>query len=196
MENENWHRFDGVLTNIELFQLEYGSKFCYENNIGSLIDNAGYEISEIFECSEEADERFWEEYFEVYCKIPARIYASEVISKLKEEHEVYIITAREYTIEKSDRGHVARNILLNWLKDNKIEYDKIIFTEEDKLKNCLDYNIDIMIEDKPENINNISRIIPVIAYDAEYNRTCLGKNIIKCYTWYDIYDKIKKYSRT
>lgn len=44
-----------------------------------------------------------------------------------------------------------------------------------------------MIEDKPENIEDISKEIPVIVYDCSYN-----KNVIRCYSWYDIYEKIKK----
>ena len=49
-----------------------------------------------------------------------------------------------------------------------------------------------MIEDKVENINKISTRIPVICYNAGYNECCLEKNIIRCYSWYDIYAKIKK----
>lgn len=47
-----------------------------------------------------------------------------------------------------------------------------------------------MIEDKPKNINEISTEIPVICYHAAYNEQCIGNNIIRCYSWYDIYSKI------
>mgnify|MGYP000699688384 FL=1 len=49
-----------------------------------------------------------------------------------------------------------------------------------------------MIEDKPKNINTISNEIPVICYHANYNEQCNGKNIYRCYSWYDIYRKIKE----
>ena len=44
------------------------------------------------------------------------------------------------------------NIVEEWLKYNKIYYDKLIFSKE-KLEICKKYNINIMIEDKKENIN-------------------------------------------
>ena len=83
-----------------------------------------------------------------------------------------------------------KKIVLDWLKRNKIEYDKIIFSPEDKLDICLENNIDVMIEDKPANINKISGKIPVICFHAGYNKNCDGSNIIRCYSWYDIYAKI------
>ena len=49
-----------------------------------------------------------------------------------------------------------------------------------------------MIEDVPKNIKSIATYIPVLCYDSEYNRTCEGKNIQKVYTWYEVFDKIKK----
>ena len=83
-----------------------------------------------------------------------------------------------------------KNIVLDWLRKNEIEYDKIIFSPEDKLSICLENNIDVMIEDKPANINKISTRIPVICFHAGYNKNCIGNNIIRCYSWYDIYSKI------
>lgn len=47
-----------------------------------------------------------------------------------------------------------------------------------------------MIEDKVENINKISLKLPVICFNAGYNESCNGKNIIRCYSWYDAYAKI------
>ena len=57
---------------------------------------------------------------------------------------------------------------------------------------CKQNKINLMIEDKPENINTISKEIPVICYHANYNEQCNGKNIYRCYSWYDIYRKIKE----
>ena len=59
-----------------------------------------------------------------------------------------------------------------------------------KKENCKKYNIDIMIEDKVDNINKISSIIPVICFHAGYNNECKGKNIYRVYNWYDIYNLI------
>ena len=80
-----------------------------------------------------------------------------------------------------------------WLSENKISYDKIFFTKSDKLQYCIDNKIDLMIDDAPKNIKKISTVLPVICFDATYNRECIGDKIIRCYSWYDIYTKIKEY---
>ena len=88
-----------------------------------------------------------------------------------------------------------QQIVLNWLKNNHINYDKIIFSSEDKLNICKENKIDLMIEDKVDNINKISKIIPVICFHAGYNKDCKNSNIIRCYSWYDIYSKINKLAK-
>lgn len=44
-----------------------------------------------------------------------------------------------------------------------------------------------MIEDKVDNINKISKELPVICVHTSYNQKCQGKNIYRAYTWYDVY---------
>ena len=188
---------DGVLTDIEKWQLDYGSKFYFENYGIEIQNNEGYEVTNIFNIDSKLDDQFWNEYLYDYAKNePARKYAAEVIDKLKEKgHEIYIITARYLTDRNDEVGKEMKNIVINWLKSNDINYDQISFSPEDKIEICKENNISIMIEDKVENINNISRIIPVICFHAEYNKQCIGQNIIRCYSWYDIYSKISKISK-
>lgn len=168
---------DGVLTDIEQWQLDYGSKFIFEQYHKGIINSEGYDIEEIFNVDKKVEDEFWEKYLYEYVKNePARKFASEVIKKMKEEgKEIYIITARYLTNRDTAEGESMRQIVKKWLKENKIYYDKIIFSPEDKV----------------ENINNISKNIPVICFNARYNKECNGKNIYRCYSWYDVYDKIK-----
>ena len=42
------------------------------------------------------------------------------------------------------------------------------------------------------NVEQLSMIIPIICYDTNYNRNCNGKDIYRCYSWYDVYKKIKE----
>lgn len=182
---------DGVLTDIEQWQLDVGGKFFSKFN-KSVLNKDGYEITEIFNVSDELDSQFWNEYlYEYVTKEPSRKYASEVIKKLKDDgNEIYIVTARYLTDRNNEDGEKMRKIVVNWLAEQKIDYDEIIFSPEDKKENCKKYNIDIMIEDKVDNINKISSIIPVICFHAGYNNECKGKNIYRVYNWYDIYNLI------
>ena len=187
---------DGVLTDIEKWQLDYGSKFYYENYHKGIINNKGYETDEIFGSSRECDNLFWDKYFKDYSvNVEVRKFAAEIISNLKNEgYEIYIITARGSFLSHSSSVISKKEneqIVKKWLNKNNIYYDQIIFSPEDKLDICINNKIDIMIEDKVDNINKISTKIPVICYNAGYNEVCKGKNIYRVYSWYDIYYTIK-----
>lgn len=188
---------DGVLTNIEQFVIDYISKYCVENNIKYNISNSQYDYYKTFNISEEQEMDFWNQSLESYAiNEKARPFAAEVIEKLKQDgHEIYIITARWLTNRDDDIGNKMREIVKNWLHENKISYDKLIFSKaekERKSEEIIENKIDLMIEDNPNNISELSNIIPVICYNAEYNKDCKGDEITRCYSWYDIYAKIKK----
>lgn len=184
---------DGVLVDVRRFMLEYGTKFCYDNNIDYKINENGYSSKEIFNLDDESDNKFWNQYLELYAinELPFS-FASEVINKLiKDGNEIYIITSRYPTHENSEASTKMKKIVEQWLLKHNINYNKIIFSNSDKVKDCEEFKIDLMIEDKVKNINNISKIIPVICFDTQYNKICTSNNIIRCYSWYDIYNKIR-----
>ena len=184
---------DGVLTNIERFILDYGSKFCYENNIPFQIKEGIYDEQETFGWTTEQTIKFWNDYIIYYAtEYPAREFASDIMKKLKQDgHEIYLLTARDNYGVPSAFLDKMPEIVLQWLKENDIPYDKIIFTEGSKLPYCVGNYIDVMVEDKPENIIEIATNIPVINFVSFYNIKVKGENITKAYSWYDVYDIIK-----
>lgn len=185
---------DGVLSDIERFIVDYGTKYCIENNLQINIKDAEYDEYKFFNWTEEEGIRFWNKYIIYYAtKYPAREFASEIIKNLKENgHEIYLITARnDYGVPKEYIGKM-KEIVPKWLKDNNIYYDKIIYTEGSKLPYCVGNYIELMIEDSPKNIKDVSSKIPVLCYDCGYNKSIEGRNITRVYSWYDIYEKIKE----
>ena len=63
---------DGVLTDIEKWQLDYASKFYYEKYNKEIVNYKGYETIEIFNSDEKYDNEFWMKYFkEMDLKIPS-----------------------------------------------------------------------------------------------------------------------------
>lgn len=184
---------DGVLIDMGNYQLEKGSKFFMEKyNIG-ISDPKGYEISDVFLVDQAKDHDFWINHiFDYGVDYPARFGAKEVISKLKADgNEIIIMTARGGTEENTLPKEEMQELVKSWLEKNGIYYDEIMFTEEDKLSYCISNNIDLMIEDKPRNIQMISTAIPVVCFNALYNQHLEGRNIYRAYSWHDIYSKIK-----
>ncbi|MCI8700435.1 MAG: hypothetical protein HFJ47_03730 [Clostridia bacterium] len=183
---------DGVLTDEHMYIIDKGTEFFYKNNIPYKIHKDIYDSKEIFEVSEKEYNNFWEENIFEYSKcISIRPFASEIINKLKKDNnEIHIITSRSFTTYENKYKDLMQSIVKQWLNKNEVKYDNIIFSKT-KLAICKELKINVMIEDKPENIEEISKYIPVICYDHPYNQQINGINIIRCYSWYDIYDKIQ-----
>ena len=85
---------------------------------------------------------------------------------------------------------MAEYYVKSWLNKYNIEYDELIVNSNNKREKCLSIGLDLMIEDKASNVNDIAKIIPVMVFDAPYNGICSGKNVIRVYSWYQIYQEI------
>lgn len=182
---------DGVLTDIGRFVADYGSKFCYENNIEYNVKDDEYNEAKALGITYEQAEKFWNAYLGFYAtKYPSRYFASEIIKKLKENNEIYLITARNEEGLPPETYGTMQSMVKQWLADNNIEYDKLIFSKGSKLPYCLENEVDVMIEDSPTNIMDISTKVPVLCFDNPYNKKIEGNNITRVYSWYDILNKI------
>lgn len=186
---------DGVLTDEYSFVLDYGTKYFSEKKIKYNLHNDIYDSENIFEVTEKQYNDFWEKYIFYYSEnILIRPFASEVIKRLKSDgNDIYIITSRSFTTYENKYKAKMQNIVKEWLDKNNVVYDELIFSRN-KSDICKEKNIDIMIEDKPENISLISKDRLVICYDHPYNNKLTNENIIRCYSWFDIYDKIIHFS--
>ena len=177
---------DGFLTDIATFQLEEGKKY-----FGEIINENGYSIKEIFNCSKSDEVKFWINNLR-YHKLKARDNASKFVKYIHEHNGcIYIITSRALGYKKSLLGFFMRRYVKKWLKENNIYYDDILFVKEDKLKLIRKYNIDIMGEDSPINAEYISKEIKVILMDAPYNKEINNKNIYRIKDFNEGIDIIK-----
>lgn len=185
---------DGVLTNIQDYVFEYGAKFSYNKgkNLENLEKNK-YEAAKIFNWQIEEDTDFWEEIFRDYAKNERpRFFASEVLNKLKEKHNIYLITARSdsHRDSKIRTTHEIEEITKKWLDENNIPYDGVFFPGVDKRQVVIDNKIDIMIEDSSENINLLKDHVDIIVFDAIYNKDIEGYTRVN--SWYEILYHIER----
>ena len=181
---------DGVLTDEKKYVIDYGTKFFLENNIHYKVRDNKFDGKEIFDVTEDEYNLFLNNYIFEYSKnIQIRPFASEIIKKLIKKHKIIIITARDYTTFENKYQTKTQDIVKKWLCDNSVLYDEIVFSKNKALI-CKQKKIDIMIEDRPENIVEIAKKIPVICYNNVYNKNISNKNVYRCFSWYDIYNKI------
>lgn len=186
---------DGVLTDMERMAIDYGTKMCVEKNIPIKLDLNKYWEIEKYNWSAEQEEMFWNQNLIPYViESEARAFAAQILEKLQNEgNQIFIITARNESGMPKEYYGKMQPLTLEWLEKQNIKYRKIIFTEDSqKLQKCIENNVDVMIEDSPINIKNISSKIKVIKFDCQYNKDINGENIITAYSWYHIYDIIKK----
>ncbi|MBR2860918.1 MAG: hypothetical protein IKB86_03680 [Clostridia bacterium] len=184
--------FDGVLTNDEEYIMATLYKYCVEHNLEMPTDNLGYEFRKKECWSMEDVEKYREEYFDSYAEnYPPRLFAKEVIDKLRQMgHRIILITGRNNTPFDTPKGEMRRKQIFDWLEKYNIKFDKIVFAIPPKIDELKENEIDVMIEDSPITIPQITDTVKVLCYDDRYNRHISGKNVIRVYCWYDIYDKI------
>lgn len=180
---------DGVLNNIGEWHYSCGFKFCCDNHIDRGFEPTKYLIEEQFFLTDEENYKFWREYiFDVMVSIPVRPYAAKIVRSLREMgHEIIILSARDNRYLTNQYADTMNFYVEEWLSKNNIEYDEIITRSGDKRVKCMENKIDIMIEDKASNVLKISQDIPVLCFDAPYNGNIEGKNVIRVYSWYQIY---------
>ena len=185
---------DGVLNDIGGWHYSCGYKFCIENNINRGFNPYEYLIEKQFFLTEKENNKFWKEYiFDLMVSIPTRSYASRVINELRNMgHQIVILTARDNRYLTNQYANTMNFYVEEWLKKNNIEYDEIISGRGNKKDKCLKNNIDIMIEDKANNVLEISNHIPVLCFDAPYNLEVNKDNVTRIYSWYQIYDYFLK----
>lgn len=168
---------DGVLTDMEGYQFKYGKKY-FEEQLGMQIKNPkGYDIEEIYGCTYKQREEFWRKHIWRYClSEPMTEGAADTAANLRRlGHKIIVITGRAHTTEKGITGLLFRMMLRYWLKKNQFPYDELVFCSEknssrEKYQVCMEKRVDIMIDDKPENLLMLKPKINVLCYPAIWNR--------------------------
>lgn len=187
---------DGVLTDMSAYIFEYGEKYFKRKPVNM----DAYNTAEIFDCTEKEEFRFGIRYFFTYCKKwPPRKGAAQVLNRLiKDNNELYEITARKFVTMKNPLGWYSKRVFVKWLAKHNFHFQDIYFCSEDnspsdKLRGCRKYDVDIMIDDKPEVALYLAENgVKVLLYDTRYNQGLVHDNITRVYNWKEIYKEIRK----
>ena len=163
-------------------------------NSGVINKNADYIRKGMFDWNEDEETNFYKNNIERIAKKLGVIEgAKEYIDKLHDDgHVICIITGRnngEYT--------EPYNMTKKWLDENNIYYDNLILTDaydkHAKTKQCLEHNIDIMIDDSVRICNDcIENGITTVLMDTHYNKS---SNIQRVKSWEEFYRYVSNYKK-
>ena len=163
-------------------------------NSGVINKNADYIRKGMFDWNEDEETSFYKNNIERIAKKLGVIEgAKEYIGKLHDDgYIICIITGR-------DNGEYKEpyNITKKWLVDNNIYYDDLILTDaydkHAKTKQCLEHNIDIMIDDSVRICSDcIENGITTILMDTPYNKY---SNIQRVKSWKEFYRYVSNYKK-
>ena len=163
-------------------------------NSGIINKNADYIRKGMFDWNENEETNFYKNNIErIAKKLGVIECAKEYIDKLHDDgHIICIITGR-------DNGEYTEpyNMTKKWLEDNSIYYDNLILTDaydkHAKTKQCLEHNIDIMIDDSVSICSDcVENGITTILMDTPYNRY---SNIQRVKSWKEFYRYVLNYKK-
>jgi hypothetical protein len=137
------------------------------------------------------DEEFKEsEFFENILPLEN---STDIINDLKNNHELFVITARPNKFENKTK---------KWLENNfENSFNEIIHTEDPygiergnnrtKCEICLEKYIDFLIEDNSKtSLDCAKKGVKVFLIDNPWNQNCEHENIIRVKNWKEIKEKI------
>ena len=144
----------------------------------------------MFNWDKEYEKNFYKENIEYFASLFEPIEeCSKYVKLLKEEgNTIYIISGR-------DNGEYSNpyKMTIDWLKKYDIVYDKLFlvdaYNSHSKTEICLEYNIDVMIDDSKRICKDIKdNGIRALLMDTPYNRDT--NEFERVNSWKEIYNKL------
>lgn len=157
---------------------------------GKGIVNQDVYIRDMFNWNKEYEKNFYKENIEYFASLFEPIEeCSKYVKLLKEEgNTIYIISGR-------DNGEYSNpyKMTIDWLKKYDIVYDKLFlvdaYNSHSKTEICLEYNIDVMIDDSKRMCKDIKdNGIRALLMDTPYNRDT--NEFERVNSWKEIYNKL------
>lgn len=178
---------DGVVFGTEEYYRTYAQLYDMEFVKNGVIDKTAMEVATRFGWEQNYIDDFYAKYTEtILHNAPVRPGAKYVLEKLKQMgHTLVCITLRGYYRD------CEISITEQKLKQENIVFDKIIYSQQNKLNACQQEKVDVIVDDN----HNIMQIL------AENNIKCLHmrgaglksvehKNVICVQNWADVLQKI------
>ena len=181
---------DDTITDLSDIFLKYATLYNKENEIDFKIDKTQWDIDKAFGWNNDDFMKFSKKYLEILLnEAKPKKGCVDVINKLREDgNKIIIITARN-----NEELINPYEFTKNWLELNNIGFDKLIVNSNKKEEDCINNKIDVFIDDRPENCENVYKKlhIPVFLFDSVYNTNDKNSLIERVFSWEEVYLKIR-----
>ena len=157
-------------------------------------DVTGWELSKLWECSPEEAHRRMEEYVHSshHSHISPIIGAVDAVKRLKEKCDLFIITARDESINEQTFALIDEHFPKSFESVHFLHKDGKNFRGT-KGEVCTELDIDIFVEDSLTNAQHTSDAgIKTLLFDAPWNQIDkLPKNVTRVFSWDEILKEIE-----
>ncbi|WP_352420426.1 hypothetical protein [Proteiniborus sp.] len=147
-----------------------------------------YEIDQVLKIPREDYLNFYKIHGEeMHSNAEIREGAGQILQKLGKQHEIFYVSAREHSLEKTTK---------EWFYRHNLPKGKLyLLGTHYKVDKARELNCDIFIEDRYENaIQLADKGFEVLLIDCFYNQGLLTEGVTRIFNWRDIYDFIEEYS--
>lgn len=182
---------DNVITDFNKGMMkEYLIEDKNKRNRGIINPKSAHLTNGMFDWSAEEVENFHIENMERIAKdLYPRLNCKKYMDKLLSDgHKLYLVSNRQYPHYKN-----AEKTTIDWLKKHNINYTKLILSKRpDKTAECKKYNIDIMIDDRPDQCKLMrANGINVMLMFTKYNKA-EKEDLPFATSWKNLYEEITK----
>ena len=179
--------FDGVILDSEAHIKFWADYFSYFeiNKPRIKTDEVTQDIC--FEWTNDEMNNFYTTYFQTATNnYGFVVVAKEMLEKLKAEGQKLIIVSKSGFYNQDEL-----KFALPKLDEFGFEFDNVLFGVKNKVDTCKELDIDLMIEDNPENVEQFfNSNIKVIYLRAKNIRKINHKNVTEVSDWFEIYKTI------
>lgn len=181
---------DGTLTNFEKFIINNSQTYMQQFHNLQITNPNGYDLDQMYEIEKAFLKRgysenyayiqsnnilneYWKKFYIKYLFKSFRDNIGKAIKVLYYSgNEIFIFSSRKLATDESLIGKFVRLSTISFLKLHGVKTDEILFFENDseKIEEIKKRKIDIMFEDKPELINQLSSMTNVVCVDSNYNQ--------------------------
>jgi len=152
-----------------------------------------YYICKRFDWNEKEQMEFISQYNEFAKDLEPKENVRKVFEKIKENgHTIILITTRNNIVY-----HEPDKICEEWMQKHNIPYDKLYTNAIQKDIICMNENIDIFVDDKPRNCENVFNSCAkteILLFDSKINKD--ENRFKRVYSWLEIEKIIDEMSGT